>query len=126
MILDIRSASTVETIKAHDGTVWSLDLNPDHTILVSGGADKLVKFWNIGVPRRREEEESRSTISLTHTRTLKLANDVLSVRFSPNNKYLAVATLDSTVQIFYQDTLKFYLSLYGHKVSILILHVIRH
>lgn len=56
-------------------------------------------------------------MSLTHTRILKMTDDILSVRFSPNGKLLAVALLDSTVKVFYQDTLKFFLSLYGHKVN---------
>jgi U3 small nucleolar RNA-associated protein 12 len=46
-----------------------------------------------------------------------MTDDVLSVRYSPNSKLLAVALLDSTVKVFYQDSLKFFLSLYGHKVS---------
>ena len=46
-----------------------------------------------------------------------MTDDVLSVRYSPNGKLLAVALLDSTVKVFYQDSLKFFLSLYGHKVS---------
>jgi U3 small nucleolar RNA-associated protein 12 len=50
-----------------------------------------------------------------------MSDDVLSVRYSPNGKLLAVALLDSTVKIFYQDTLKFFLSLYGHKVSLRVL-----
>lgn len=45
-----------------------------------------------------------------------MTDDVLSVRYSPNGKLLAVALLDSTVKVFYQDSLKFFLSLYGHKV----------
>jgi U3 small nucleolar RNA-associated protein 12 len=49
-------------------------------------------------------------------RTLKMTDDVLSVRFSPNAKLVAVSLLDLTVKVFYQDTLKFFLSLYGHKV----------
>ena len=52
-------------------------------------------------------------------RTLKMTDDVLSVRYSPNGKLLAVALLDSTVKVFYQDTLKFFLSLYGHKLPVL-------
>lgn len=56
-------------------------------------------------------------MSLVHARTLKMADDILSVRYSPNGKLLAVALLDSTVKVFYQDTLKFFLSLYGHKVD---------
>lgn len=50
-----------------------------------------------------------------------MTDDVLSVRYSPNGKLLAVALLDSTVKVFYQDTLKFFLSLYGHKVRIPVL-----
>ena len=45
-----------------------------------------------------------------------MSDDVLAVRYSPNNKFLAVALLDSTVKVFYQDSLGFFLSLYGHKV----------
>lgn len=55
-------------------------------------------------------------MTLVHLRTLKMTDDILSVRYSPDNKFLAVALLDSTVKVFYQDTLKFFLSLYGHKV----------
>lgn len=46
-----------------------------------------------------------------------MTDDILSVRYSPNGKLLAVALLDSTVKVFYQDSLKFFLSLYGHKVK---------
>jgi U3 small nucleolar RNA-associated protein 12 len=46
-----------------------------------------------------------------------MTEDILSVRYSPNSKFLAVALLDSTVKVFFQDTLKFFLSLYGHKVN---------
>ena len=56
-------------------------------------------------------------MSLVHVRTLKMSDDILSVRYSPNGKLLAVALLDSTVKVFYQDTLKFFVSLYGHKVN---------
>jgi U3 small nucleolar RNA-associated protein 12 len=107
----------IEVIEAHEGAIWSLHIKPDRTSLASGSADKLVKFWDMESATRSETDDTSSKpVSLVHVRTLKLANDVLAIRFSPNNKYLAVATLDSTVQIFYQDTLKFYLSLYGHKV----------
>lgn len=41
---------------------------------------------------------------------------MLAVRYSPDEKFLAVALLDSTVKVFYQNALKFFLSLYGHKV----------
>jgi U3 small nucleolar RNA-associated protein 12 len=72
------------------------------------------------IMRKRQTRPTKS-LTLNHTKTLKMSDDVLSVRYSPNGKLLAVALLDSTVKIFYQDTLKFFLSLYGHKVSLRVL-----
>lgn len=46
-----------------------------------------------------------------------MSDEVLSVKYSPNGKLLAISLLDSTVKVFYQDSLKFFLSLYGHKVN---------
>jgi U3 small nucleolar RNA-associated protein 12 len=51
-----------------------------------------------------------------HVKTLKMTDDILAVKYTPDGRLLAVALLDSTVKVFYQDTLKFFLSLYGHKV----------
>ena len=84
-----------------------------------------------------------------HTRTLRMADDVLAVVCSADGKVtlslwpraggsrrfsslgafasgrlrsvrcpqlLAISLLDATVKVFYIDTLKFFLSLYGHKV----------
>ena len=48
-----------------------------------------------------------------------MTDDVLSVRVSPNGRLLAAALLDSTVRIFFADSLKFFLSLYGHKLPVL-------
>ena len=49
-----------------------------------------------------------------------MTDDVLAVKYSPDGRFLAVALLDSTVKVFYQDSLKFYLSLYGHKVCLFV------
>ena len=48
-----------------------------------------------------------------------MTDDVLAVKYSPDGRFLAVSLLDSTVKVFFQDSLKFFLSLYGHKVSLL-------
>lgn len=45
-------------------------------------------------------------LSVKHTRILQLDEDVLCVRYSPNQKLLAVSLLDCTVKIFHTDTLK--------------------
>ncbi|KAI0375739.1 WD-repeat-containing protein [Pilatotrama ljubarskyi] len=120
LIYDIASSSLVDTIQAHSGTVWSMHVRPDEQGLVSGSADKDVKFWEFEKkPANSDNPRSSSLLTLVHVRTLKMTDDVLSVRYSPNGKLLAVALLDSTVKVFYQDTLKFFLSLYGHKLPVL-------
>jgi U3 small nucleolar RNA-associated protein 12 len=57
-IFDLSSSTLVETIKAHTATLWSMHIRPDQQALVTGGADKDVKFWNI--EWRQSEGESVS------------------------------------------------------------------
>lgn len=110
MVYDIASSQLVDAIQAHDATIWSMDIRPDQSVLVTGSADKDVKFWDIDL-------DGSKRVTLSHARTLKMTDDVLSVRYSPNARLLAVALLDATIKVFHQDTLKFFLSLYGHKVG---------
>lgn len=60
---------------------------------------------------------------MKHMRTLQLDEDVLCVKYSPDQRLLAVSLLDCTVKVFYTDTLKFFLSLYGHKLPVLCLDI---
>lgn len=87
---------------------------------MTGSADKDIKFWDFEVRELEQEEgaEGRKgqVLTMAHTKTLKMTDDVLAVKYSPDGKLLAVSLLDSTVKVFYTDTLKFFLSLYGHKV----------
>ncbi|KAJ7228764.1 hypothetical protein GGX14DRAFT_414884 [Mycena pura] len=118
LIFDLASSSLIETIQAHSGTVWSLHVRADEKALVSGSADKDVKFWEFEKKKTLEEINS-PLLSLVHIRTLKMTDDVLSVKYSPDGKLIVVSLLDSTVKVFYHDTLKFFLSLYGHKLPVL-------
>lgn len=65
----------------------------------------------------------RQQLSLAHVKTLKMTDDILFAKFSPDGKFLALALLDSTVKIFFSDSLKFFLSLYGHKLPVLSLDI---
>lgn len=112
-LFDVASSTLIDSIEAHgDHEVWSLHVSADGTQMVTGGADKTVKFWEFKVT-------SESKLKLKHKRTLELSDDVLNVRLSPDGRYVAAALLDNTVKVFFVDTLKFYLSLYGHKLPVL-------
>ncbi|KAK6582292.1 hypothetical protein PZA11_004700 [Diplocarpon coronariae] len=120
-LFDVASASDIAKVEAHEGAVWSIQVHPDGKSLVSGGADKSVKFWNFEVVQEEIPGTKRTTprLKLAHTRTLKVSDDILSVRFSPDARLLAVALLDNTVKVFFVDSLKLFLNLYGHKLPVL-------
>ena len=52
--------------------------------LVSGSADHDIKFWEWQV--MVEEGSGSRQLSLVHTRTLKMTDDVLCIRISPDGK----------------------------------------
>jgi U3 small nucleolar RNA-associated protein 12 len=120
-VFDIASSTLLDTIKAHEGPVWSLQVHPDGKSLVSGSADKSAKFWDFKVVQEEIPGAKRTTprFKLIHSRTLKVADDILSLRFSPDARLLAVALLDNTVKVFFVDSLKLFLNLYGHKLPVL-------
>lgn len=118
-LFDIGAKTLIEEVEAHAGPVWSLDIYSDHRGLVSGSGDKTVKFWDFDLISR----DSNKSLTLVHTRTLEMGEDVLCVRVTPNGKLLAVSLMDSTIKVFFMDTLKFFLSLYGHKFPALCMDV---
>ncbi|CAM9221958.1 unnamed protein product [Choristocarpus tenellus] len=114
-VIDLASGDMIQNYEAHEGAIWSLDLRPDEKGLVTGSADRQVKFWDF--------EVAAGNLGLVHTRSLKMADDVLCVRYSRHKQasklLVAVAILDSTVKVFHDDSLKFFLSLYGHKLPVM-------
>lgn len=129
-LFDLAISSTVDKIEqAHKGdnssedgaAIWSLDLTPDGKTLITGGNDKLVKFWDFKVV----EEEVPGTneyihkLKFNHKQTMELSDEVLAVKVSPNGKLLAISLLNNNVQVIYLDSFKLFLTLYGHKLPVL-------
>ena len=83
--------------------------------LVSGSADKQVKFYGLGL----REVEGREALQLECIKTLAMEDDVHCVKYTPSGKYYVVSLLDNTMRIFYSDSDKLFLSLYGHKLPVL-------
>ncbi|XP_031826213.1 WD repeat-containing protein 3 [Nomia melanderi] len=124
LIIDIVSGEVLEEIPAHSKELWSVTLFPDRIGVATGGGDQTVKFWKFVQIPKTDAENSQSemkakVLSVLHMKTLKLEDSVLCIRISPNNQFIAVALLDSTVKIFFLDTFKFFISLYGHKLPVL-------
>ncbi|KAI9687127.1 MAG: hypothetical protein M1822_002538 [Bathelium mastoideum] len=120
-LFDVASSTLLDSFSAHDGAIWALQVHPDGRSVVTGSADKSAKFWDFEIIQEEIPGTRRTTprLRLVHKRTLKVTDDILSICFSPDSRLLAVATLDNTVKVFFVDSLKLFLNLYGHKLPVL-------
>ncbi|XP_050243242.1 uncharacterized protein LOC126691952 [Quercus robur] len=116
-IIDIGSGTCLEVVEAHGGSVRSIAAIPNENGFVTGSADHDVKFWEYEV--KQKSGQGTKCLTVSNVRTMKMNDDVLVVAVSPDAKYIAVALLDCTVKVFFADSLKFFLSLYGHKLPVL-------
>ena len=124
LLLDVASGDVFLGVeKAHQQAIWSIDIRyptemQPNVSIATGSADKTVKFWSI-------ETIEDETLLISHARTLEMTDDVVAVKFShstdPSKRMVFVSSMDSTVKVFFEDTLNFFLSLYGHKLPALAL-----
>lgn len=61
-LYDISSSTLLAETQAHTGAIWSIQVRPDQRGLVSGSADKDVKFWDF------EMKESDSNAQIVKDR----------------------------------------------------------
>ncbi|KAL4261278.1 Periodic tryptophan protein 1 [Pleurotus pulmonarius] len=70
------------TLSAHDGAASALDVNPHiRGCIVTGGADKMVKVWNV---TDAEDDGGKRSVSLVTSRDLGVGK-VFSTVFSPDD-----------------------------------------
>ncbi|CAB09121.1 U3 snoRNA associted protein Dip2 [Schizosaccharomyces pombe] len=120
-VYDIASSSLIERIQAHDGAIWDLAVGHDGTYFATASADHTVKLWSLKssfdfVPGTTRKV---TTLKLEQTRQIDFTDDVLAVKISPDGRFVAASLLDNTVKVYYLDSLKFFLNLYGHKLPVL-------
>ena len=112
-LVDLVTGEAIDSVKAHGGAVRALTVRPDRKGMMTGGADKNVKFWEFKATSKNDVGQKLKTI-----KTLQMNDEVLGLKYSPDLRYIAVATMDLTVKVFFEDSLCFYLSLYGHKLPV--------
>ncbi|XP_057983987.1 uncharacterized protein LOC131168514 [Malania oleifera] len=120
-IIDVGSGTCVEVVQAHGGSVRSMAMFPHGNGFITGSADHDVKFWEFQNLQKPGQDSKSLTVS--NTRTMKMNDDVLVVAVRPDAKYIAVALLDCTVKVIFMDSLKIFLTLYGHKLPVLCMDI---
>ena len=149
LLLDITSGAVVDVVDAHrKGTaVHCIAVFPDGRGVVTGGSDREVHFWDFEMisdvgsgdetskskkeRRKQRNEEAGASLGMRRQerlgmslqRTMTMTHGVLSLVFTPDGRYIAASLLDNSVKVFFADSLKFYLSLYGHTLPVLTMAV---
>ncbi|CAK9018890.1 WD repeat-containing protein 3 [Durusdinium trenchii] len=119
-LYDIQIGELSESLEAHSGAVYGLALRPDQKGCASGSADRTLRFFDFEFTKG-----SQKSVKITEQaeRSTELPDEILAVAYSANSKYVNVALLNHTVVVLFEDSLKFYLSLYGHRLPVMALDV---
>ncbi|XKL69662.1 hypothetical protein PGB90_007431 [Kerria lacca] len=120
IIIDISYGEIIEIIDtAHSKEIWRISILPNKNGCITCSSDCTVKLWNFELIKNK----NMSVLSVLHVRTLKLEESVLDVRVTPDCNLITAALLDCTVQIFFMDSLKFFLNLHSHKLPVTCLDI---
>lgn len=123
-VWDLSTQHCVQTTVAHRAEVWSLDINPEKTLIFTGSSEGEMKVWRIDSEALSEglkEDESGEVIIVSFasyfvspnlcpqitkvvhpvtTIPLSSKNRVSQLSFHPRLQYLAVQSHDRSVEIF--------------------------
>jgi len=118
-LYDLHSATCVESNnKIHSNSVFTLQLNPNKTGFFSGGSDKILASWEFELVQN-EENPLNKRLTIQCVNSMEMPDGIFAIKFSPNGKFIAVALMDNTIRIYFVDSMKLYLTLYGHKLPVL-------
>ncbi|PAV70952.1 hypothetical protein WR25_20927 [Diploscapter pachys] len=110
----LATTEMLESRTEHEGAIWALVELPDKSGFISASADKKVIFWTY----QMVTEGTRKRMSVKKTKILELPDEALGCSITPNGKFLIVSLLNNTASVYFLDTLKFFVSLYGHSLPV--------
>lgn len=127
LLVDLAVGEVISSVpQAHPGGVRAMCLHPTKGGCATVGADKKVGVWRFGKPDADGAEGAEKTSSTFIPSLELLVEDSLtdeptSVCFSPSPKackHLAIGLLNNTIDVRYADSLKPFLTLYGHQLPV--------
>lgn len=107
-----RTGDIVLRIKGHEKKINSIHSFYNGFQFLTGGSDKKIIFWKKKEDGFFQKEDE-----------FLVDDEVLSVKFVSAHSFVCASLLDSTIRVFYKDTMRQYLSLYGHKLPVLSIDV---
>jgi len=110
---DIKERKKISLLGKQSGTIWSLAFTPDGKSVISGGADRTARRWEISGPKLVQTYDAGLQPRLTIT---ALAN-------APDGKWVAIASADGSLRILDSQNGSVIHSLVGHTDMVLCLAI---
>jgi len=114
-LLNMVSLEIIKTFdKIHSAQISEIITLPyreEKHIIITCSYDKTVKFWNL-------EEVDNNEINLDYENEMNALEAVVCAKVTSDLNFFSYALYDNTIKIYYFDTMKFHLSLYGHKMPV--------
>ena len=95
--------------------IITLPYREEKRIIITCSNDKTIKFWNLDY---NNEDNTNSNINLDYESEMNALESVICAKVTPDLNFFSYALYDNTIKIYYFDTMKFHLSLYGHKMPV--------
>ena len=112
LLVDVPTASVTQTMEATGSSTQGITHLHIQDRMLVGSCGQQVRFWEV------KPATGDKPLRLKPLKTLQLNETAGALCLSPDTKLVAVAFLDLTIKVFFTDTLKFYLNLYGHKLPV--------
>jgi U3 small nucleolar RNA-associated protein 12 len=99
------------SVPAHEGGVTCLCVVPGDSSVsfYSGGKDRMLRLWSFDKKWKLKQVTDRS---------LELSDVPTVITIDSQHKFVAVALQDMTIKVYFFDTHKQFLNLYGHKYAV--------
>ncbi|KPA77226.1 hypothetical protein ABB37_07133 [Leptomonas pyrrhocoris] len=134
LLIDVASSAVLLREPAiHVGGVKHVARKPDRAGFVTLGADRRLLLWSVGLSQEKaakanagkksggdEEEQAEENAvgaaTLVQEQEIELTETPLCAAFSPDGRFFGVGLQNNNIQLFFADSMKPYLSLFGHKL----------
>ena len=121
-LLNMNSLEIIKIFeKIHSGSITKVIALPskeEKHIIVTCSNDKIIKFWNLEFNDEEDNKNIINEINLEFENEMNVLDSINYALVTPDLKFFSYALLDNTIKIFYFDTMKIHLNLYGHKMPV--------
>ncbi len=100
---DAKTFSELRTFKGHTDQVWSARISWDNKLIASGSMDRSFIIWDVKTGKKINQVQitpsNVTEIGMIPEFDSEIPNSIYSLSFSPDGKFLAVASADRLVRI---------------------------